>query len=101
MAESSHVLAFWSVMMSLKWRTGLAMLGCCTRKAQMADVPAVCESECRRERRRMCGDSPLTLCRVDDEDGRVLGRDEPRAGVSGDGILLVRLIENQEQDDDV
>ena len=47
MAESSHVLAFWSVMMSLKWRTGLAMLGCCTRKAHMADVPAVCESECR------------------------------------------------------
>ena len=49
MAESSHVLAFWSVMMSLKWRTGLAMLGCCTRKAHMADVPAVCVcvGECR------------------------------------------------------
>ena len=66
----------------------------------MADVPAVCACECRYESRRMCGDSPLTLCRADDEDGRLLGRDEPRAGVSGDGILLVR-IENQEQDDDV
>ena len=67
----------------------------------MADVPAVCESECRRERRRMCGDSPLTLCRADDEDGRVLGRDEPRAGVSGDGFLLEARRAEQEQDDNV